>query len=212
MTEPGAGGGAAGGGPRLLLLDNHDSFTWNLVHGLELLGARVEVVESDATTPERVLAAGHDGIVISPGPGGPDRAGISVALVRAAAGRLPLLGVCLGHQAIARAWGGRIVPARRLVHGKTSAIGHDGRGVFCGLPDPFEATRYHSLAVDPALPPELEASAFAEDGTLMGLRHRAFPVEGVQFHPESVLTLAGPALLGNFVRRVVEHSPRRDAA
>jgi anthranilate synthase/aminodeoxychorismate synthase-like glutamine amidotransferase len=208
---------ASGGGarpPRLLLLDNHDSFTWNLAHGFEVLGARVEVVTADGTTPERVLAAGWDGIVISPGPGGPDEAGISVALCRAAAGRVPLLGVCLGHQAIARAFGATVARAGRLMHGKTSTIRHDGHGVFRGLPQPFEATRYHSLAVvEASLPHVLEATAFADDGTLMGLRHRRLPLEGVQFHPESILTAAGSALLHNFVAALgAQASARRPLA
>ena len=184
---------------RVLLLDNHDSFTWNLVQALRRLGGAVDVVLSDRFDAGADLR-GWDALVVSPGPGRPEDAGASVAAIRAAPAALPILGVCLGHQAIAVAFGGAIVPAERLVHGKTSAITHDGRGVFAGLPNPFRATRYHSLAVDPdALPTALEACAFTDDGTIMGLRHRSRPVHGVQFHPESILTDEGERLVAGFL-------------
>ena len=185
---------------RVFLLDNHDSFTWNLAHYIEELGAQVRVERNDETTPRAILAAGFDALVISPGPGRPEEAGITLALIREALGRLPILGVCLGHQALAQAHGARIVEAPELVHGKTSPVRHDGRTIFAGIPSPFEATRYHSLAVDPeTVPAELEVSALAPDGTIMGLRHRTLPAEGVQFHPESILTREGMRLLGNFL-------------
>jgi len=184
---------------RVLLLDNHDSFTWNLVHAFRVAGAAVDVVLADQVETRSGLD-GYDALVISPGPGRPEGAGASVPMIRAAAGRLPVLGVCLGHQAIALAFGGVILRAAELVHGKTSAIRHDGQGLFAGLPNPFEATRYHSLAVDTAsLPAPLQASAFSPDGTIMGLRHRTLPIHGVQFHPESILTPQGHILLENFL-------------
>ena len=184
----------------LLMLDNYDSFTWNLVQYLGELGADVHVHRNDAITLEQVEAWQPERIVVSPGPCTPDEAGISVPLIRRFAGRVPILGVCLGHQAIGRAFGGRIVRAQRVMHGKLSAIAHDGRGVFTGIPSPFQATRYHSLAIEPAsMPAELEVSARADDGEIMGVRHRTLAVEGVQFHPESILTPDGPALLKNFL-------------
>ena len=185
----------------LLLLDNYDSFTFNLVHLLEELGARVEVVRHDQIGVEECLGRRPAGVVISPGPGSPERAGISLALVRPAArAGVPLLGVCLGLQAIACAYGARLRRAIRPMHGKTSPILHEGRGVFRDLPSPFEATRYHSLAVAGAtLPPQLVVTARSDDGEIMGLRHRSAPLEGVQFHPESVLTGVGRRLLQNFV-------------
>jgi anthranilate synthase/aminodeoxychorismate synthase-like glutamine amidotransferase len=182
------------------MIDNYDSFTYNLMQYLTELGAEVQVRRNDALRVEEALGSGPRAIVISPGPGRPREAGISVELVRRAAGRVPVLGVCLGHQAIAEAWGGAIIPARTLVHGKASPIHHDGRTLFRGLPEPFPATRYHSLAVDPERLPEcLEISAWTEDRTIMGLRHRHLPVEGVQFHPESVLTVDGRRLLANWL-------------
>ena len=185
---------------KLLVIDNYDSFTFNLVQYLGELGAQSDVVRNDAIGAEDVGAREADAVVISPGPCTPREAGISVDAVRSWAGRLPILGVCLGHQSIAVAYGGRIVPAKTLMHGKTSLISHDGRGVFAGLPDPFEATRYHSLAVAPdSLPDELEVCARTDDGEIMGLRHREFPVHGVQFHPESILTGEGKNLLANFL-------------
>jgi anthranilate synthase component II len=186
----------------ILVVDNYDSFTWNIVHYLKELGAEVRVARNDALTPEAALADGPEGILISPGPGTPDEAGISLALVAACAGaRRPLLGICLGHQAIGRHFGGRIERAPRAMHGKTSAIAHDGSGIFAGLPSPFEATRYHSLVVAAeSVPDGLIVNARAKDGTVQGFRHRALPIHGVQFHPESIASAHGHALLGNFLK------------
>jgi anthranilate synthase component 2 len=186
---------------RILVLDNYDSFAWNIVHYLAALGADVRVERNDAVTPPDALAIGADGILISPGPGAPDEAGISLALVAACAeARRPLLGICLGHQAIGRHFGGRIERAPAPMHGKVSAICHDGSGVFAGLPSPFAATRYHSLTLAPASVPDcLAVTATAEDGTVQGLSHRALPIHGVQFHPESVASESGHALLANFL-------------
>jgi anthranilate synthase component II len=196
-----------GSGPRLLIVDNYDSFTYNLAQELGELGADVEVVRNDAFTLDELMEQLPDGVVISPGPGDPDDAGLSNDVIRAVAGRVPLLGVCLGHQCIGAVYGGRIVRAPTLVHGKTSAIYHRGEGVLADLPVPFEATRYHSLVVDrDSLPPVLKVTAETSDGLIMGLRHRELDVEGVQFHPESVLTSAGMKLLGTFVRRCL-HTP-----
>ena len=187
----------------LLLLDNYDSFTYNLYHYLGELGAAVEVHRNDALSAEAVMALRPEAIVISPGPCDPDRAGISLDLVRAAAGRCPLLGVCLGHQAIAQAFGGRIVRAPAVMHGKRSLIEHDGRGLFEGLPSPFSATRYHSLVAEPSsLPAVLTVTARTADGVIMGLEHRDLPIYGVQFHPESIETEHGHRLLDNFLVRV----------
>jgi anthranilate synthase/aminodeoxychorismate synthase-like glutamine amidotransferase len=184
----------------ILVLDNYDSFTYNLVQYLGELGATMRVVRNDALTADDVLALAPEGIVISPGPGNPDGAGISLELIRRFHARVPILGVCLGHQAIGQAFGGTVARARRQMHGKTSPITHDGRGVFRGLSPGFEATRYHSLVVlESGLPADLEISARADDGEIMGLRHRHYPVEGVQFHPESILTSQGKALLANFL-------------
>ncbi len=189
--------------PRLLVIDNYDSFTYNLVQYLGELGAETEVFRNDVAEAQELLARGPAGVVISPGPGEPRDAGISLAMVLACAERgVPLLGVCLGHQSIGEAFGGRIVRARSIMHGKTSWVEHDGRGIFAGLESPFEATRYHSLVVDRAsFPPVLEVSARTADGEIMGLRHREAPIEGVQFHPESILTGVGKPLLGNFLER-----------
>jgi anthranilate synthase component II len=185
----------------LLLVDNYDSFTYNLYQYLAELGAETRVLRNDELSAEEALALGPERIVISPGPGTPDEAGISLELVRRAAGRVPLLGVCLGHQALAQAFGGRIVRAPTIMHGKTSPIHHDGRTVFAGLPDPFIATRYHSLIVHRDSVPEcLQVSAWTADGIVMGLRHRTLPLEGVQFHPESILTAVGKDLLRSFLR------------
>ena len=195
----------------ILLLDNYDSFTFNLYQALSELGADVLVRRNDMVTVADVerLVPTLDGIVISPGPCTPGEAGISVPLVRRLAGTVPILGVCLGHQAIGAAFGGRIIRAPRLMHGKISMIAHDGAGVFAGLPNPFQATRYHSLIVDRStLPSELEITAEA-DGLVMGLRHRTMPVEGVQFHPESILTPTGNDLLANFLGR---RAPMRELA
>jgi anthranilate synthase/aminodeoxychorismate synthase-like glutamine amidotransferase len=188
--------------PFVLLVDNYDSFTYNLYQYLGELGTETRVIRHDEMSAEAALALKPSAIVISPGPGNPDQAGISLELIRQAAGRVPLLGVCLGHQALGQAFGGRVVRAPKLMHGKVSSIHHDGRTVFAGLPDPFTATRYHSLVVDrPSVPDSLEVSAWTDDGLVMGLRHREFPLEGVQFHPESILTTAGKQLLRNFLDR-----------
>jgi len=185
----------------VIVIDNYDSFTYNLVQYLWELGAQVTVYRNDEKTVADVMGERPDRIVISPGPCTPTEAGISLALITAAAAqRVPLLGVCLGHQAIGQAFGGVVERAERLMHGKTSRIRHDGRGVFAGLPTPFTATRYHSLVVNDALPAGLEATAWSEDrNELMGLRHRDLPIHGVQFHPESFLTEHGHALLKNFL-------------
>ena len=189
--------------PRLLMIDNYDSFTYNLVQYLAELGADVEVRRNDAVGLDDVQARAPDGIVISPGPCTPREAGVSVPLIQRFAGQIPILGVCLGHQAIGAAFGGDVVRAPRIMHGKTSPIRHDGTGVFAGLPDPFDATRYHSLVIDPGtLPPALLRNAWTEEGEIMGVRHRSLFVEGVQFHPESILTLEGKRLLGNFLFRL----------
>jgi anthranilate synthase component 2 len=185
---------------RVLLLDNHDSFTFNLAQYLGELGAAVEIVYSDGIAVADVDETRCDAVVLSPGPGRPETAGICVSLVSARASALPMLGVCLGHQAIVTAFGGRIESAAELVHGKSSPVRHDGRGVFEGLDNPFDGARYHSLAAQPStLPAVLEACAFAPDGTILGVRHRTYPVHGVQFHPESILTPAGKRLLSNFL-------------
>ena len=184
----------------VLLVDNYDSFTYNLYQYLGELGAEVRVVRNDELTAEAAIALSPDRIVISPGPGTPDQAGITLDLIRRAAGRIPVLGVCLGHQALGQAFGGDVRRAPKLMHGKTSEIHHDGRGVFAGLPVPFTATRYHSLVVDrDSVPACLEVSAWTEEGTVMGLRHREHALEGVQFHPESILTTVGKDLLRNFL-------------
>lgn len=185
----------------ILILDNRDSFTFNIAQYLLELGAEVEVRRSDACTVEEIRSLAPAGVLIGPGPGTPSRAGCSEACLRRLGPELPILGVCLGMQAMASALGGRIVAARELVHGSTRSIEHDGAGVFRGLPSPFQATRYHSLAVDAeTCPAELEVSARADDGEIMGLRHRAWPLEGVQFHPEAILSQHGHALLENFLR------------
>jgi anthranilate synthase/aminodeoxychorismate synthase-like glutamine amidotransferase len=197
---------------RLLMIDNYDSFTYNLVQYLAELGAELEVRRNDAIGLDEIAAARPDGIVISPGPCTPREAGISVSVIERFAGKIPVLGVCLGHQAIGAAFGASIVRAERIMHGKTSPIHHDGRGVFAGLPDPFDATRYHSLVIDPAtLPPVLERTAWTAEGEIMGVRHRDAFVEGVQFHPESILTIEGKRLLSGFVARLPGADPARGA-
>ncbi len=184
----------------LLMIDNYDCFTYNLVQYLGELGADVHVHRNDAITLGEIAAWEPSLIVISPGPCTPNEAGISVPLIQRFAGRIPILGVCLGHQAIGQAFGGRIVRAKRVMHGKLSPISHDGRGVFAGLPSPFAATRYHSLAIERvSLPAALEVTASADDGEIMGVRHRELAVEGVQFHPEAILTEHGKRLLANFI-------------
>jgi anthranilate synthase/aminodeoxychorismate synthase-like glutamine amidotransferase len=187
-------------GARVLVIDNYDSFVYNLVQYLGELGAEPEVWRNDAISVDDLVAAGPDGLLISPGPGRPDDAGVSLAAVAALGGRCPVLGVCLGHQCIAQHFGGRIVHAPALMHGKSSDISHDGQGVFAGLPEPLVATRYHSLVVEPESVVEpLVVTAWAPDGAIMGVRHRQLRVEGVQFHPESVLTDAGRQLLANWL-------------
>ena len=183
----------------ILLIDNYDSFTFNLAQYLGELGAPPLVRRNDELTVEDIEAMCPERIVISPGPGRPEDAGISVDTIRRLGPRIPLLGVCLGHQGIGLAFGGTVIRASELMHGKVSAVHHDGRGVFRGLPQPFTAGRYHSLMVGEPVPAELEISARTEDGTIMGLRHRTRPIHGVQFHPESVLTSAGKHLLRNFL-------------
>jgi len=185
---------------KLLMVDNYDSFTYNLVQYLGELGADVEVYRNDAITLDGVAALKPDRIVVSPGPCTPSEAGISVPLIRHFAGEIPILGVCLGHQAIGQAFGGNIVRAQRVMHGKLSPVTHDSRGVFEGLPSPFAVTRYHSLAIERGtVPADLEVTATADDGEIMGVRHRRLAVEGVQFHPEAILTEHGMRLLGNFL-------------
>jgi anthranilate synthase component 2 len=197
--------------PRLLMIDNYDSFTYNLVQYLGELGAEVEVLRNDAAPLGELLARAPDGLVISPGPGRPADAGLTLPAIRAFAEReIPVLGVCLGHQGIGEAFGGRVVGARTLMHGKTSWIHHDERGLFAGLPSPFEATRYHSLVIErESCPALLEIAAWTEDGEIMGVRHRELPVAGVQFHPESILTHEGKRLLASFLALT---GPRRRAA
>jgi anthranilate synthase/aminodeoxychorismate synthase-like glutamine amidotransferase len=185
----------------VLVIDNYDSFTYNLVQYLGELGAHMEVRRNDQISLEEIERLSPERIVISPGPKTPSEAGICLDLIRSFAGRVPILGVCLGHQAIGQAFGGKVVRAPEIMHGKTSRIHHDGRTIFAGLPNPFLATRYHSLMVDrDGLPDCLEVSATSPDGLIMGLRHRAAPVEGVQFHPESILTDSGKQLLANFLQ------------
>ena len=185
---------------KLLMIDNYDSFTYNIVQYFGELGQEVKVFRNDAITLDEIAALNPDYLVISPGPGTPAQAGISLAAIAEFAGKIPLLGVCLGHQAIGEAFGGRVVHARRLMHGKVSPIQHEGVGVFRGLPNPLACTRYHSLAIErESLPAELQITAWTDDGEIMGVRHKTLPVEGVQFHPESILTERGHALLGNFL-------------
>lgn len=184
----------------ILMIDNYDSFTYNLVQAFRGLGADMQVVRNDEIDVEGIRALAPSAIVLSPGPGNPDSAGVTLAAVKAFAGKLPMLGVCLGHQSIAQAFGGKIVHAKRLMHGKTSTIRHDGRGIFSGLPQDFAAMRYHSLAVDRETLPEcLEISAESEDGEIMGLRHRSMPIESVQYHPESIGTPEGERQMRNFI-------------
>ena len=186
---------------RMLLIDNYDSFTYNLVQGFAAHGANVMVYRNDAITVGEGLALEPTHLVISPGPGRPEDAGVSLAMIDAFAGRAPILGVCLGHQSIVQQLGGEIVRAERLMHGKTSSIGHDGRTIFTGLPEPFEVGRYHSLCAEhETLPETLEVTAQTDRGEIMGVRHKSLPIEGVQFHPESVLTPDGDDLMVNFMR------------
>lgn len=191
---------AMGNQPAIVVIDNYDSFTFNLVQYLGELGARLEVFRNDKVTTDEIAALAPDALVISPGPGAPATAGITLDAIRGLAGRIPILGICLGHQAIGEAFGGRVVRASRIVHGKTSQVYHDGKTIFEGLESPFEATRYHSLVVDPeSMPQCLEVSARSADGVVMAVRHRRFLCEGVQFHPEAILTQHGKAILRNFL-------------
>ena len=184
----------------ILVIDNYDSFTWNLVHYLQMMGAQVDVVRNDAMSAGQALSSGAQAFLISPGPCTPNEAGISLELVAACAeAGKPLLGVCLGHQAIGQHFGGNVVRAKQLMHGKTSPVRHDGTGLFEGLPSPFTATRYHSLVVE-NIPAELIVNATADDATVMGFRHATLPIHGVQFHPESIATEHGHAMLANFMR------------
>ena len=200
--------GAVGQGVRLLLIDNYDSFTYNLVQAFLVLGAEVLVHRNDALSVQQALRLAPTHLCISPGPGTPYDAGVSMDMIRAFAGVVPVFGVCLGHQSITEVFGGKVVRAGRLMHGKTSMVTHDGQGLFAGLPDPCEVGRYHSLiALPESLPPELVVTARTAEGEIMGLRHRELMVEGVQFHPESVLTPHGPALMANFLR---QRAARRD--
>jgi anthranilate synthase component 2/para-aminobenzoate synthetase component 2 len=186
--------------PRLLLIDNYDSFTYNLVQAFLVLGADVLVHRNDAITVAEAEALEPTHLCISPGPGTPHDAGVSIAMIKAFAGRIPVFGVCLGHQSIVEALGGDVVRAGRLMHGKVSKVTHDGRGIFAGLPQPFDAGRYHSLIAKPeTLPAALEISARTAEGEIMGVRHKELSVDGVQFHPESILTPEGPKLMGNFL-------------
>ena len=188
---------------RVLVIDNYDSFVYNLVQYLGELGAEPLVFRHDELTLDEIAALDPDAVLISPGPGRPEDAGLSNDVIRHFAGRRPVLGVCLGHQCIGQIYGGEVVRAPQIMHGKTSLVHHEGTGVFAGLPNPFEATRYHSLIVDRAsVPAELEITAWTDDGIVMGLRHRELAVEGVQFHPESILTVSGKALLRNFLGRL----------
>ena len=185
---------------RILVIDNYDSFVFNLVQYLGQLGAECEVRRNDEITVADVAGFGAAGVLLSPGPGTPERAGIMMAVIKAYAGKLPMFGVCLGHQAIGAAFGGTVTRAPELLHGKTSMVQHKGTGVLAGLPDPFTATRYHSLAVLPeTLPAEIEVTGWTESGVVMAMRHRTLPIEGVQFHPESVLTEGGHTMLANWL-------------
>jgi len=195
----------------LLLIDNYDSFTYNLVHYLGELGAEVKVVRNDKITAEEALALKPDAIVLSPGPCDPDKAGICLDLVDKAKGDVPIMGVCLGHQTIGQIYGGDVVRAPSLMHGKMSKVHHDGKGLFKGLNNDFDATRYHSLVVDPAtLPDSLEVTARTDDGIIMGLQHKSHPVHGVQFHPESIASEQGHALLKNFLDMAADFNDARD--
>ena len=188
--------------PRVFVLDNYDSFTWNLVQEMGQLGAELIVRRNDQVTIDEIVALAPDGIVISPGPGRPEHAGVTCEVISTLGQTYPILGVCLGHQAIGHVFGAEVLRAPTIMHGKVSDITHDGTGVFSGLPSPLRATRYHSLVIDPAtLPEDLVVTAHCEDG-IMGVRHRTLPIEGVQFHPESVLTVDGLAMLGTFLSRL----------
>jgi len=196
-------------GARILVVDNYDSFVYNLVQLLGEQGAIPSVLRNDAIDIDGIRAEQPDAVLISPGPGRPEDGGVSLQAIKELGGDIPLLGVCLGHQCIGQAFGGKVISAPHLMHGKTSEVHHNNEGIFAGLPNPFVATRYHSLVVDPdSVPPELEVTATSTDGVIMGLRHRELPIQGVQFHPESVLTASGPALLGNFLDQLTATSLR----
>ncbi len=198
---------AAPPGPRLVLVDNYDSFTWNLVQYLGELGADVEVFRNDQIDVAGIRARRPDALVLSPGPCTPDEAGVSLAAIRELSGDLPILGVCLGHQAIGQAFGGKVVRNDRILHGKSSPIHHRGEGTYAGVPSPFDAGRYHSLVVERrSLPASLDVTSWTAEGEIMGLRHRVLDVEGVQFHPESILTGEGKRLLGNWLGRIARRS------
>jgi anthranilate synthase/aminodeoxychorismate synthase-like glutamine amidotransferase len=183
------------------LIDNYDSFTYNLVQAFLVLGAEVQVDRNDLISVEDAVLQGHTHLVISPGPGTPRDAGVSMRMIEAFAGRIPIFGVCLGHQSLVEAFGGRVVRAARLMHGKVSPVAHDGKGLFTGMPQDFQAGRYHSLIAEASsIPSVLEVTARTAEGEIMGVRHRSLPIEGVQFHPESVLTPEGPILMGNFLK------------
>jgi anthranilate synthase/aminodeoxychorismate synthase-like glutamine amidotransferase len=186
---------------RVLLIDNYDSFTYNLVQAFLILGAEVDVHRNDAIDVPQALAGGHTHLVISPGPGTPRRAGVSMRMIEAFAGRLPIFGVCLGHQSLVEVFGGKVVRAARLMHGKVSPVLHDGKGLYAGMPQSFPAGRYHSLIAEPSsIPAVLEVTSQTAEGEIMGVRHRSLNIEGVQFHPESVLTPDGPTLMSNFLK------------
>jgi para-aminobenzoate synthetase component 2 len=187
--------------PKVLLIDNYDSFTYNLVQAFLVLGAEVDVRRNDLISVEEALGSGATHLVISPGPGTPRNAGVSMRMIEAFAGRIPIFGVCLGHQSLVEVFGGKVVRAGRLMHGKVSPVAHDGKGLFSGMPQQFQAGRYHSLIAEPSsMPTVLEVTARTAEGEIMGVRHRSLPIEGVQFHPESVLTPEGPILMGNFLK------------
>src|ERR1700728_1641589 len=187
--------------PKILLIDNYDSFTYNLVQAFLVLGAKVDVHRNDALSVDQALSQDHTHLVISPGPGTPRAAGVSMKMIEAFSGRIPIFGVCLGHQSLVEVFGGKVIRAPRLMHGKVSAVLHDGKGVFAGMPQDFDAGRYHSLiAAADGIPTVLEVTARTAEGEIMGVRHRTLPIEGVQFHPESVLTPDGPILMGNFLK------------
>ena len=187
--------------PRVLLIDNYDSFTYNLVQAFLVLGAEVDVYRNDQLSVQDALALTHTHLVISPGPGTPGNAGVSMRMIEAFAGRIPIFGVCLGHQSVVEVFGGKVVRADRLMHGKVSPVMHDGKGLFKGLPQQFQAGRYHSLIAEPSsIPAVLEVTARTAEGEIMGVRHKSLPIEGVQFHPESVLTPEGPILMANFLK------------
>ena len=200
MTERGADATLRRVKTRVVVVDNYDSFTYNLVQYIESLGGQCDVRLNDRVTVEQIREARPDGVLLSPGPGNPDEAGVTLAVIEQLSGTLPIFGVCLGHQAIGQAFGGKVIRAPELMHGKTSGINHDGRTIYQGLPSPFEATRYHSLIVEEASFPEaLEVTARTQKGEIMGLRHRKLAVEGVQFHPESILTDHGLRLIENWL-------------